>query len=94
MKAEDTPEQREFDAKYITASEVMRLAGGVAYSTVMHARREGRLPGYIICGNGCVWEREKLKPYLDLFVARMQARNSKQSAYKWDAATNKPVPYQ
>jgi hypothetical protein len=77
----DTPQQKEFDAKYITVSELRRLADNAAPSTVLIARNEGRLPGAIACNGGYVWERDKLTPFLNKFIAAHRTRISTTSTW-------------
>lgn len=66
--------QQEFDQKYITSSEIMKSLG-VTRTTILTARRTGRLPNPIdIQGQIFIWEREKLKPYLDAWKIVLNVR--------------------
>jgi len=67
----------------------LRKRSGVAPSTVMLARIDGRLPGAIWCNGGYIWEREALEPYLQLFIRDMR-RIGKCEA-EWDPELNCPV---
>lgn len=66
--------QQEFDAKYITASEVMRTLG-ISRATLAYARAH-KLPEPIIAndGNLFIWEREAVKPFLDAWKLALTAR--------------------
>lgn len=77
--------QKDFDTKYITSGEVLRLTG-TARSTLMIARTTGRLPGAIKCNGGFVWEREAVAPHLQRFMAD----HTKSQGRGWNPATNSP----
>lgn len=66
--------QREFNARYITTSEIMREVG-VTRTAVFTARKLGKLADPIIIeGQLCIWEREKVKEYLAAWTLITRAR--------------------
>lgn len=66
--------QREFDERYITSSEIMQTMG-VTRTTILLARRTGKLPHPIdIQGKIFIWERDKVKPYLDAWKIVLDVR--------------------
>ncbi len=67
--------QAEFDAKYITASEIMRELG-ISRPTLKYARTTNKLPSPIVLNEGTlfVWERDSIKPYLDAWKLLLTAR--------------------
>lgn len=66
--------QREFDERYITSSEIMEKLG-VTRTTILLARRTGKLPDPInIQGKIFIWERDKVKSYLDAWKIVLDAR--------------------
>lgn len=66
--------QREFDERYITSSEIMEKLG-VTRTTILHARRTGKLPDPIdIQGRIFIWERSKVADYLDAWKILLDAR--------------------
>jgi predicted DNA-binding transcriptional regulator AlpA len=71
-KANDA--QREFDERYITSSEIMETLG-VTRTTILLARRTGKLPDPIdIQGKIFIWERDKVKDYLAAWKIVLNAR--------------------
>lgn len=68
-----TPQQT-FDAKYITATEIMETLG-IARSTLLVARRNGKLPNPIlIAGQIYIWERDKVRDYLAAWKLMLDTR--------------------
>jgi predicted DNA-binding transcriptional regulator AlpA len=67
--------QREFDSKYITASEIMKDLG-ITRPTLKYARSTNKLPEPIVLNDGTlfVWERETVRPYLDAWKAALMIR--------------------
>lgn len=66
--------QREFDERYITSSEIMEKLG-VTRTTILLARRTGKLPDPIdIQGKIFIWERSKVAGYLDAWKIILDAR--------------------
>lgn len=66
--------QREFDERYITSSEIMEKLG-VTRTTILLARRTGKLPDPIdIQGKIFIWERDKVKDYLAAWKVVLDAR--------------------
>lgn len=71
-KANDA--QREFDERYITSSEIMQNMG-VTRTTILLARRTGKLPDPIdIQGKIFIWERSKVQPYLEAWKIVLDVR--------------------
>lgn len=71
-KANDA--QREFEERYITSSEIMQNMG-VTRTTILFARRTGKLPDPInIQGQIFIWERSKVQPYLDAWKIVLDVR--------------------
>lgn len=85
-----SPQQRAFDRKYITAAEVCALAG-IAASTLMIARREGRMPFAIKCAGTYLWERTRIQPYLDRLLQRPKRMQPAQPGIGWNHSTNTPI---
>lgn len=66
--------QREFDERYISSTEIMRTMR-VTRTTILSARRTGKLPEPIdIQGKIFIWERGKVKPYLDAWKIVLDVR--------------------
>jgi hypothetical protein len=67
--------QREFDAKYITASEIMKDLG-ITRPALAYARTNNKLPAPIVLNDGTlfVWERQTVQPYLDLWKQALTFR--------------------
>lgn len=66
--------QREFDERYITSSEIMQSMG-VTRTTILLARRTGKLPEPIdVQGKIFIWERAKVQPYLDAWKIVLDVR--------------------
>jgi predicted DNA-binding transcriptional regulator AlpA len=66
--------QREFDERYISSTEMMASLG-VTRTTILLARRTGKLPDPIdIQGKIFIWERDKVTPYLDAWKIILDAR--------------------
>ena len=74
MTSNTNDAQREFDERYITSSEIMQSMG-VTRTTILLARRTGKLPNPIdIQGKIYIWERDKVKPYLDAWKIVLDVR--------------------
>lgn len=74
MTSNTNDAQREFDERYITSSEIMDTLG-VTRTTILLARRTGKLPDPIdIQGKIFIWEREKVKDYLAAWKVVLDAR--------------------
>lgn len=74
MTSNTNDAQREFDERYITSSEIMKTMG-VTRTTILWARRTGKLPDPIdIHGKIFIWERDKVKPYLDAWKVVLDVR--------------------
>ena len=73
--APDNTAQAEFDAKYITASEIMKSLG-ISRPALKYARTTNKLPSPIVLNEGTlfVWERESIQPYLDAWQQLLNAR--------------------
>lgn len=67
--------QREFDEKYITASEIMKDLG-ITRPTLYYARSNNKLPAPIVLNDGTVflWEREIIRPFLDAWKLALNVR--------------------
>ena len=64
----------EFDERYISSTEIMQTMN-VTRTTIMAARRTGKLPDPIdIQGKIFIWERDKVKPYLDAWKIVLDVR--------------------
>jgi predicted DNA-binding transcriptional regulator AlpA len=62
---QQTPEQVQFDARYITSTEIgVRL--NVTRPTLFNYRQSGKLPNSIAVNDGrlFVWERSAVEPYI------------------------------
>lgn len=74
MTSNTNDAQREFDERYITSSEIMEKLG-VTRTTILLARRTGKLPDPIdIQGKIFIWERDKVKDYLAAWKVVLDAR--------------------
>lgn len=74
MTSNTNDAQREFDERYITSSEIMDTLG-VTRTTILLARRTGKLPDPIdIQGKIFIWERDKVKDYLAAWKVVLDAR--------------------
>ena len=74
MTSNTNDAQREFNERYITSSEIMQSMG-VTRTTILLARRTGKLPNPIdIQGKIYIWERDKVKPYLDAWKIVLDVR--------------------
>lgn len=69
---ETSQAQTEFDAKYISASEIAQELG-VYRASVHHARRRGDLPNPILVGPNMIfiWERASIRPFIDAWKTRL-----------------------
>lgn len=70
-----TTAQAEFDATYITSSEICKELG-VSRAAIVSGRRRGLLPDPVII-NGAqilVWKRDAVRPFLDAWKLMLQAR--------------------
>lgn len=69
--------QNRFNERYITSAEICKQLG-VTRTSVLYARRRGKLPNSIsLCGheNGiCFWEREEVKPALAAWQSELNQR--------------------
>lgn len=70
--------QKEFDKKYITSSEICNTLD-VCRTTLLQARRSGRLPYGISVGGGqlYLWERAVVTPYLNAWKLLLDVRRGK-----------------
>lgn len=69
--------QREFDRKYISSTEIMKRLN-VARSTLLLARRSGRLPNPIcVQGQTFLWERDNVEPYLTAWELMLGVRRER-----------------
>jgi len=74
MMSKTNDAQREFDMRYITSSEVMKKLN-VSRTTILHARRTGKLPDAIdLQGKLFLWERDKITPYLEAWKTVLDVR--------------------
>lgn len=79
MTSKTNDAQREFDERYITSSEIMDTLG-VTRTTILLARRTGKLPDPIdIQGKIFIWERDKVKDYLAAWKVVLDARRGAQA---------------
>lgn len=67
--------QEEFDAIYITASEVREYLG-VNRSTLVSGKERGLLPPPILANGAQIqlWKRDQVQPYLDAWRLILQVR--------------------
>jgi hypothetical protein len=67
--------QKEFDKKYITSSEICSSLD-VCRTTLLQARRTGRLPNGVSVGDGqlYIWERDVVTPYLSAWKVLLDVR--------------------
>lgn len=66
--------QQEFNAKYITATEIIETLE-VSRSSVHAARVQGRLPNAIdLHGQIYIWERSRITPYLNAWKVMLDTR--------------------
>jgi hypothetical protein len=67
--------QEAFDALYISSSEIQKELK-VERSAILYARRRGMLPNPIIVPGvrAFVWEREKVRPYIDAWKLALASR--------------------
>lgn len=72
---EQNEQQQEFDAKYITATEVMQRLN-ISRTALLYARRSNKLPQPIVVNDGRVfiWERQVIQSYLDSWKMILDAR--------------------
>ena len=70
--------QKEFDKKYITSSEICNTLDDCR-TTILQARRSGRLPDGISVGEGqlYLWERAVVTPYLNAWKLLLDVRRGK-----------------
>lgn len=73
----NTKAQRDFDAKYITAGEIVRELN-TTRTALLGARNRGMLPdAIVVTQHGAkvfIWERDKLKPHLAAWKRALQSR--------------------
>jgi hypothetical protein len=68
--------QKQFDAKYISASEIMRELN-IARSVLMYGRNHGKLPTpHVSLNDGTVllWDREIVRPYIERWKESLKSR--------------------
>lgn len=67
--------QEEFDKAYITGSEICTTLG-ICRTSLLQARRSGRLPGAIEVADGqmYVWDRVTVTPYLNAWKVILDVR--------------------
>lgn len=65
--------QEEFDATYITSSEICRELG-ITRATIVTGKRRGLLPNPITCEQLQLWRRAEVRPHLDAWKVKLQAR--------------------
>jgi predicted DNA-binding transcriptional regulator AlpA len=67
-----TPEQRHFDQKYITATEIADTLG-VSRPAVHYARKRGILPNPILVGPDMIfiWERAAVTPAINAWKEKL-----------------------
>lgn len=71
-----TTPQEEFDRKYITSSEITSVLG-ISRSSLMEARKKGKLPGAIyLQRNLYIWERAVVGAYLQAWKTIIEARKA------------------
>jgi hypothetical protein len=70
----ETAQQR-FERTYITSAEVCKEMG-VNRTTVLAAKKCGLLPDPVIVNDKlvCLWERERVRPYIDAWKLVLHAR--------------------
>jgi predicted DNA-binding transcriptional regulator AlpA len=62
-----------FDQRYISTAEIMKTLS-VSRAAVWYARERGVLPDAIFLNQTtCLWERDKLLPYLEKWIADRKA---------------------
>lgn len=71
-----SPQQIDFDQKYITASEIATVCD-VSRVTVHNARHRGILPNPILVGPNMIfiWEREPLRPYIEQWRSQLASKD-------------------
>lgn len=68
--------EADFKARYITTPEILKRLR-IARSTLLLARRTGRLPGgFPIYGQLYVWERAGVEPYLQAWELMRSAKGA------------------
>lgn len=71
--AQETAQER-FNRTYISASEIIEILN-VHRSTLLYARRTGKLPEPIIVNDQVLlWERESVQPYIAAWKIILDAR--------------------
>lgn len=73
--------QEQFDATYITSSEICKELD-ITRSTIVTGRRRGLLPKPIVV-NGAqiqIWHRTEVRPYLDAWKLKLDARRGVSAA--------------
>lgn len=70
-------EQKDFDEKYITSSEICQYLG-VTRPAIHFRRKAGELPGAInVFGQQLlIWERAQIQPHLDKWMTTLTARRA------------------
>lgn len=73
--AQETTAQERFDQLYITSTEIADELG-IPRPTVLYARRRGMLPDCVAINDKqiYIWEREKVRPYLDAWKLTLELR--------------------
>lgn len=67
--------QKDFDAKYITSTEIQKRMK-VERASILNARRRGLLPNPVIVPGvrAFIWEREAVEPYLKAWEISLASR--------------------
>ena len=70
----ETAQQR-FDRFYIASAEICKELG-VNRTTVLAAKKSGLLPDPVLVNDKlvCLWERERVRPYIDAWKLVLHAR--------------------
>jgi hypothetical protein len=73
--------QDEFDANYITSSEICKELH-ITRATIVQGRRRGLLPDAVVI-NGAqilIWKRSAVQPYIDAWKLILQAKRGELAA--------------
>jgi hypothetical protein len=78
--ANETAQQR-FDRFYITSAEICKEVG-VNRTTVLSAKKCGLLPDPVLVNDKlvCLWERERVRPFIDAWKIVLRARRGEAHA--------------
>ncbi len=78
-----TTSQERFDQHYITSSEIQSVLS-ISRSSIMYARKCGRLPGAIhvkLAGTGAyIWERGPIQRHIDAWALSLTVRRRNRSS--------------